>query len=455
MSQTIVPVAATGSAGGLPPDALTGPGGAQPSGSLSGRLRSAWTGLEHSLAGTPGRLRIVSGISVLAAVLIALGGGAALRERSAAIDEAKSAAAHLVLVQSVQINLAQADADATNSFLGFGTIEPQGPRLDYITSIQDASKALALAARGSAEDATVLGAANVQLTRYTGYIASARANRLEGKPVGANYLSTASSLLTDTVKVNKTSGIFEQLTARANADQKQIDGAYSRSTRAALWLVLVAVIGLGVLIWAQFFLARHSRRILNLPLAAATVGVLVALIVAGTAMVVSASKASDVRDGALAQAQDLSRSRVEAFTAKSQESLTLIQRGSATEDDEAWNGHISPARSALPAGQSGALQALEAYIAEHKKINTRDVAGDWTGAVQEAIQTTKTSANGLFQAYASQTDAALKTQNKATADGLGNAGGALLPAGILLVLLGLLAAVGAWWGVTLRLDEYR
>jgi hypothetical protein len=44
---------------------------------------------------------------------------------------------------------------------------------------------------------------------------------------------------------------------------------------------------------------------------------------------------------------------------------------------------------------------------------------------------------------------------EATKAGLAKAGDLLLPAGILIVMLGLLAAVSAWWGFTLRLDEYR
>jgi hypothetical protein len=399
-------------------------------------------------------LRIVSGVSVLAAVLIALGGGAALRERSTAIDEAQSSAAHLVLVQSVQVHLAQANADATNSFLGFGRIEPQAQRLDYISSIEAASRDLALAAQGSAADAETLGAANIQLTRYTGYISSARANNLEALPVGANYLSTANALLRNDDPAVK-DGIFDKLQARAAADQKQIDDAYSRAGHAALWLALVVVVGLGVLVWSQWFLARHSRRIVNLPLAASTVAVLVALVVATAAMAVAESKAKDVRGGVLYQATRLSESRVAAFTAKSQESLTLIARGSATADDAAWTKSITDAKADLPIGNDVAAKALADYATEHQKINKLDVDGNWKGAVTQAITSGSTSANGLFGVYDTQTQQALDERALATRTGLADAGNALLPAGILIVLLGLLAAVGAWWGVTLRLDEYR
>lgn len=456
MSQTIVPPAP---AGRPPQSALPGPSG--PGGTLGARLASASETVRHYLAGSPGRLRIVSALAVLAAVLVALGGGAALRERSNALDEARRSAAHLVLVQSVQINLVQANADVTNSFLKFG-LEPEDQRLDYINKIQAASRDLAVAADASAEDAAALGRVNADLTRYTGYIGSARANNRFGNPVGANYLSTASDLLLKNVKneadvVTKKSMVTE-LADRAVADQQKIDSAYSRAGLASWWLALVALIGLGVLVWAQFYLARHSRRILNLPLAAATVGLLVGLIVAGGAMVVAQSKANNVRDGSLARATALSNSRVAAFTAKSTESLTLIARGSATAADANWTTSMKTAKSALPRDNAAAAEALTAYEGLHKAINDADVKGDWDEAVGAAVApgtAEKPSANMQFEAYADATEKTLNSQATEATTDLGRAGDALLPAGILVVLVGLLAAIGAWWGISLRLDEYR
>ena len=450
MSQTIWPPAPTGG----PPQStvlpgLPGPGGTAPaSGTLGHRLASASATIRHYLAGSPGRLRIVSAVAVLAAVVVALGGGAALRERSGALDVAKSSAAHLVLVQSVQIKLAEADADATNSFLKFG-LEPEDQRLDYIAAIQAASRDLTVAANGSSEDAKTLGDANAALTRYTGYIGSARANNRLGKPVGANYLTTASELLR--------ADVIKPLEARAAADQTKIDDAYSRAEHASRWLALVALIGLGVLIWAQVYLAQHSRRIVNVPLAAASVGLLVALMVAAGAMALAQSKANGVRDGSLANATALSNSRVAAFTAKSTESLTLIARGSATEKDETWAGFMTQALK-LPSGNDAAKKALQDYGELHRAINATDVKGEWDKAVASAVNPgtpEKPTANTRFAVYADLTEKALTSQATEATDDLGAAGNSLLPAGILVVLAGLLAAIGAWWGISLRLDEYR
>jgi len=303
-----------------------------------------------------------------------------------------------VLVQSVQTNLVQADADATNSFLAFG-LEPRAQRVDYINAIETASRDLAKAVNDGPADA--LGSANAALTRYTGYVSSARANNLQGLPVGASYLQTASDLLQ--------TGILPQLEAAAKADTEAIDSAYSRAGRAAIWLALVVVLGLGVLVWAQVYLAQHSRRIINVPLAAGTVGLLVAVIVAASAMVVSQSQANDVRTGDLAQARALSASRVAAFNAKSIESLTLIARGSGSIREPDWKAEMEKATRSLPIGNADALAALNAYAAEHAEIRKLDDNGNWQAARNRAIATGKSSANAQFDRYAEQTEKALTT----------------------------------------------
>jgi hypothetical protein len=398
------------------------------------------------LSGTPGRLRALSALCVLALVVAGVGGGAALYRRSAAIDEARRAAAHLVLLQNVQTNLVQADADATNAFLTFG-LEPQAQRVDYIASIRTASRDLAVAAQARPADAEALGAANAALTRYTGYIASARATNREGLPLGASYLRTASDLLN--------AEIIPALEKRTTADLERIDTAYSRSANARWWLALVAVLGLGALILAQLYMTRTTRRIINLPAAAATVGLLAALGVAGVSMSVAQSRADDVRAGALTAARDLSRSRVAAFNAKSLESLTLIARGSGTPADPLWTAAMKRADTALPGEPAAARTALRAYAERHRAIRTLEDAGKWEEAITLAKDTGKTSANGQFAAYAAQTGAALTDRAQAVSSELRSAGEFLQPAGVLMLIVGLLAAAGAWWGIALRLDEYR
>ena len=103
MSQTVVPTA--------PPPvapAPSGSGGGAP-GSSRSPLATVLGALRRSLDRTPGHLRLVATLAVLGAILVALGGAAALRERSAALDSAARASEHLVLLQGVQTDLVKAD----------------------------------------------------------------------------------------------------------------------------------------------------------------------------------------------------------------------------------------------------------------------------------------------------------------------------------------------------------
>jgi hypothetical protein len=407
--------------------------------------------LQRGLEGTPGRLRIAAGVAILAAIVAGLGGGAALRERSSALEEARENAATLALLQGVRTNLGQADADAANAFLTFG-LEPAEQQRDYIASLQAASRDLTKAARGVADtDAALLGHVNDQLTQYAGYIESARTNNRQGVTIGASYLTVASTLMREQ--------ILETLGRVADNEARRTDEAYDRAGGAMTWLVVSAVLGVGALLAVQVWLAGRSRRVLNPPAALATGALLVILVGAGTLMAVAQHQADEARDGPYARAAALGQARVAAFDAKSREALTLVQRGSGEEADPEWRASFDAARSAVEraGGDSTLTQPLLDYEAAHQKIRELDQAGDWDGAVELAITPAATpgSANGTFTQFADASRVSLEQASEATDDGLDEARGGLTPMSWLVVLVGLVAAGGAWWGISLRLDEYR
>jgi hypothetical protein len=439
VSQTITPPAPGGVAPAAAVPAETGP---------VGRVVDA---VRQGLQGTPGHLRVAAGVAILAAIVAGFGGGFALWERSSALSEAQESAANLVLIQGVRTNLAQADADASNAFLTFG-LEPQAQQQDYARSLAAASKDLTAAARGAdAADAAVLAEVNDKLTTYAGYIESARANNRQGLPVGANYLTVGSDLL------RGKGGILEQLSQVADHEQERVDDAHGRASLAVLWFALAAILGVGALVGVQVWLARRSRRILNLPAALASALLVVVLVGAALLMAVAQSQAEDVRNGDYARATALGEARVDAFDAKSEEAVTLIRRGSGTDADTEWTEAYNDSVAAIQrAGRDDPLlDRLLAYENLHKAIRTLDMDGNWEGAVDRAVDQGPNSANAAFAAFASDSRAALQTAAERADNGLDEARGGLLPTAWLLLLAGLLAAGGAWWGISLRLDEYR
>jgi hypothetical protein len=405
--------------------------------------------LKRGLEGTPGRLRVAAGVAILAAVVAGLGGAAALRDRASALQEAQDSAANLALLQGVRTNLGQADADAANAFLRFG-LEPQAQQRDYAASLQAASRAIAAAAHGVDDaDAQVLGEVNDLLTVYAGDVEAARANNRQGFPVGASYLNAASDLMREQILV-KLAGV-------ATNEERRTDAAYDRAAGASSWLWLSVVVGVGALLAVQVWLAGRSRRVLNMPAVPATGALVVVLIGAASLMAIAQNQADDVREGSYAQAAALGQMRVAAFSAKSQEALTLIARGSATAEDEEWKTQYDAAVSALRrAGSDSQLATpLDEYRQAHEALNTLDTEGQWDRAVAAATATGDGTANASFGLFAARSATALDDAANATRDGLDEARGGLLPLAFVVLLVGLLAAVGAWWGISLRLDEYR
>ena len=108
------------------------------------------------------------------------------------------------------------------------------------------------------------------------------------------------------------------------------------------------------------------------------------------------------------------------------------------------------ARLSSDAANMGALWA--AYAATHRQIRAADDGGKWDGAVTQAIGSGPTSANATFNARSS---AALTSSSSAATDSLDAPRTWLVFVGWLGLLVGIAAAISAWWGVSLRLEEYR
>src|SRR6266496_5613541 len=84
-----------------------------------------------------------------------------------------------------------------------------------------------------------------------------------------------------------------------------------------------------------------------------------------------------------------------------------------------------------------------------------DAQGRWDQAVRLAIGSDPNSANAKFADFAATTRQALDDQAAAVSDRLASSRAVLLITGWLTLLLGVLAAAAAWWGVSLRWGEYR
>ena len=105
------------------------------------------------------------------------------------------------------------------------------------------------------------------------------------------------------------------------------------------------------------------------------------------------------------------------------------------------------------AGRMGRL--WKGYVRAHTQIRAKDDGGQWESAVKQAIGSDPTSANATFNAFDAGSGAALTASSRVASDSLDAPRNWLPFAAWLGLLVGIAAAVSAWWGVSLRLEEYR
>jgi hypothetical protein len=425
---------------------------AVPSNGIRGRLESVAASVRTGMSGTPGRLRTVGIVCVAAALLFGLAAGQSFRSADGALGRAAANSDQLVRIQSIQTNVVQADADATNAFL-VGGLEPAAQRTDYTEAISSASRLVAEAAQHQPADGAALGALNQSLITYTSQVEQARANNRQALPIGSQYLRSASAdLRTEALPLLKNLG---------EANNARVAEEFDRAARAALWLVIAGLLTLAVLVPSLVWLARRTRRYVNVPLAAAALVVLVTLVVGTVGLLAVKQNVDSTRDGVYAATLSTAQARIAGFDAKSNESLTLIARGSGGAFEKAWQASATAVTSELTElGQNPASSGLSPlpwsdYASAHERIRALDDGGDWEGAVELATGLGPDTGNTTFAAFDTASDGQLSALSGQTSQQLDDTGGWLPVAGALGLLVGVIAAVCAWWGVSLRLEEYR
>lgn len=420
---------------------------------LRGALRSA-------VHGTPGRMRLVAAIVVLAAAVFGVVGAQTLWTSSAALARADHNTTQVVRVQSIYADLLRADADATNGFLA-GGLENGAQRTDYDGAITRVAKTIAQAAQAQPADGDALGALNQQFQAYTSLVEQARAYNRQGLPIGATYLARASAGLR--------SGALPIVEALTQANTARTTDEFTLSTRG-VWLAATGAVALVVMLGGLVWLARRSHRYLNVPIVVGLVLVLVALVVGASTLSQVGDRISAVRGSVFQGTLDLATIRSAAYAAKADESLTLIQRGSGQASQADWvvqSALVEKTIAGLAAdglSEAGPLStAWKSYETKHVAIRTTDDGGDYAGAVKAAIaaptpagaQVDTASVNGTFDVFTTATDTALAKYQGLTSERLLAPRGGVTTGGWALLLICLVSAGLALRGFGQRLEEYR
>jgi len=404
------------------------------------------------MSGTPGQLRILAMLGVVVSLVFGVSAFSTFGSTDDALRRGEANTNQLVRIQAIHTNLVRADADATNAFL-VGGLEPADQRADYTRSMAQASRLIAEAARAQSADGPALGALNSSVLSYASLVEQARATNRQALPVGARYLRLASAgLRSDALPI---------LDALVKANEARVSAEFDNATGESAALIAPGVLALLVLIGGMIWLSWRTHRYINPPMAAATAAILVTLVVGAISLSAVSSRVSQVRDGSYAATRATATARIAAFDAKSNESLTLIARGSGSAFEKAWKSSSKvvtdeSAAAAKLSGNATKMGALWAnYHQTHNQIRKSDDVGAWEVAVSQATGSGPTSANATFDAFDSSSGAALTSSSRSASDSLDGPRTWLPFAAWLSLLVGLAAAVSAWWGVSLRLEEYR
>ncbi|HKX15225.1 MAG TPA: hypothetical protein VJN19_08540 [Propionibacteriaceae bacterium] len=395
---------------------------------------------------TPQRLRLLSLGVVVAGLIIGLVGALTFAYLAVSLSRARADTAQLIRVQKIQSNLLSADATATNAFL-VGGLEPPAQRAAYDQAISSTSALIAEAAQAQPADGAALSALNQQVVSYAAMIEQARANNRQGLPVGAQYLRNASAELRAT-----TLPILDNLVS-ANASR----AADEMDARAGYFVPIIALIGLVGVIAGLIWLARRFRRTFNVGMLAGAIVLLIMVVGSLIAVQQLRSALDDISAGSLAAVNTAADARIEANNAKSNESLTLIARGSGQAFEEAWKTSADAVAGNL-AGLTDKPELVsqwQAYTDLHSQIRELDDGGDWDKAVAKATGSGRTSSNTVFGAFDGNLAGYLDDVSQQAAGSLANQQPIMIVAAILVLLGGLAAALLGRWGVAQRAKEYR
>jgi uncharacterized protein YdbL (DUF1318 family) len=223
--------------------------------------------------------------------------------------------------------------------------------------------------------------------------------------------------------------------------------------------VAFGILGLAVLaglLLAVMWVAKTFKRWLNVGLVAASVVVLVAVVGGTIGLATTSGRVSELRSGSLTRLTQVSQARIEANNAKSNESLTLIARGSGAAFEQVWQSSAGQVQANLDRSQNADLSKLWGeYTDVHSSIRELDDGGKWDQAVSKATGSGKESANARFAAFDTAATAFIDEMAGLTRDGLAGPRIGLVIGAVVIFLTGIAAAVLARRGVAARLREYR
>ncbi|MGI8984879.1 MAG: hypothetical protein ACR2HM_10160 [Acidimicrobiales bacterium] len=421
---------------------------------------------------TPGRYRLWSVVTAVLLLATALAGWVAATALRSGTERIRSNAGPvLVATQQLVSSLAEADAAATAAFLS--RPEDRESRTLYEQALARASAQIedisALIGDDPATHAS-LKDLSVAVLRYAGLVEAARATNRAGVAEAPVLLVDALNLLAATVA--------DDVAGLTAATQRRFDRDEDRRDTGVLPAAAAAVLTLSVLVVAQVWVFRQSRRLVNLPLALASL-----LLIGGIGWLLAATVRSGTDiETARADGYDsitlTARIQSAAYRAKADETVNLIsadpaRRASAAATAQALLGGratveaVEAVRRGTASGLPGLLtDAAGVADSDRERAAVAEMLVRWQRYQDTAAQVRAATdpeqqraafvgpVSATFNGFNFSVESVLSDNRDQFLDGLASATDRLGTVSLAALLLPLLAALGALAGFQLRLNEY-
>lgn len=430
--------------------------------------------IRAAAATTPGRYRLWSVVTAVLLLATAAAGWAASTALRSGTDRIRNNAGPvLVATQQLVSSLAEADAAATAAFLSGAQEDPESRRL-YEQALARANEQIQeVSALIGDDDATHanLTSLSVAVTRYAGLVEAARATNQAGVPRASQYLVDALNLLATTVA--------NDATRLTDATQRRFEQDEDRRDTGVLPAVALALIALAVLVAAQLWVFRQSRRIVNVPLALATLLLIGAIGWMVAATFGSGNDISKARADGYDSITLTSRIQTTAYRAKADETVALITGDQARRASAASTAQTlladragAAAVEAVRQGRDPALPGLLTDAAaeadsDRERAAVAEMLVRWQRYQDTATQLRATAdpaqqrtiavgpGSATFNGFNFSVESVLSDNRSQFLDGLASAADRVGSLTLVALFLPLLAAFGALGGFQLRINEYQ
>jgi hypothetical protein len=408
---------------------------------------------------TPGRILTIGVILAALGVLSAFAISTTINERQNQLTTVLHHTEPLAFAAGqLYTTLSVADAAAATAFIAGS--EPQQVRQRYEQAITDAAVAVTRASSDLSDPPLVelLGRINAQLAVYTGLIETARTNNRMGNPVGSSYLSEASALMQEKI-LPDAQRLYEATSARVDAETTA-----SATIPAPVIIVVAATLGFGI--FAHRWLARRTRRRVNIGLVIGGLAIAIMIVWVGSALAISTAGSRSAKNTAADSLRTVTNLAITAQQARADETLSLIRRGDEDVRKRSYYQRVDQMKQQLSeylarkntvdkSGLAQADQLLDKWRAADERINAYIAVGNYQSATAVALGTGESDSTAAFDKLNDALSQGIEQSRTQLRSDILSArrvlsgttvGGALLSVGAALAV-----ALGLWP----RMSEYR